>query len=125
MPKRQEIPKMTLYLLYLLKWSPKKSAPTVFFVALKKSNLNTLILTECVTFFTFLGVKDREFQKWPQNYCIFHSLQSGANFPEIAIGYGSPGMIGMIPDLHSLLKQPGPKLPLTPSNNALKKPVTI
>ena len=31
--------------------------PRVFLVALKKSNLNTLILTECVIFCTFLDVK--------------------------------------------------------------------
>ena len=31
------------------------------------------------------------FQKQPQNDCICRSLGSGANFPEIAIGYGSPG----------------------------------
>ena len=35
--------------------------------------------------------KGRAFQKWPQNYCTCLSLQSEANFPEIAIGYGSPG----------------------------------
>ena len=72
-------------------WSPKKSAPRVFLVALKKSNLNTHFWAECVTFCTFLDVKRREFQKWPQNYCTCCSLQFGVNFPEIAIGYGSPG----------------------------------
>ena len=36
--------------------------------------------------------KYRAFQKWPQNYCTCLSLQSGANFPEIAIVYGSPGI---------------------------------
>ena len=42
--------------------------------------------------------KGREFQKWPQNYCTCFSLQSGANFPEIAIGYGSPGSCPKLPD---------------------------
>ena len=40
----------------------------------------------------FFPICKKAFQKWPQNYCICHTLQSGANFPEIAIGYGSPGI---------------------------------
>ena len=36
--------------------SPKKSAPRVFLVALKRSKLNTLILAECVIFCIFLDV---------------------------------------------------------------------
>ena len=43
-------------------------------------------------FCTFLDVKRQGIQKWPQNNCTCLSLQSGANFPEIAIGYGSPGI---------------------------------
>ena len=74
-------------------WSAKKSAPRLFLVALKKCYLNTLSWAVCVIFCTFLDVKGRAFQKWPQNYCTCLSLQSGANFPEIAVGYGSPGII--------------------------------
>ena len=90
----------------------KKSTPRAFLVALKNSNLNTLILAECVIFCTFLDVKCRKFQKWPQNYCICHSLQSGANFPEIAIGYGSPGTeVKLLKGVFAALKPNGlPKL---------------
>ena len=48
-------------------------------------------------FVLFWMQKDRAFQKWPQNYSTCLSLQSGANFPEIAIGYGSPGINIYIP----------------------------
>ena len=92
---------MALHLPYLLKWGScrhfiglqKKSAPRVFLVALKKSRLSTLIFAECVIFCTFLNVKGQGISKMALNYCICHSLQSGASFPEIAIGYGSPGIL--------------------------------
>ena len=35
----------------------QKSVPRDFLVALKKSNLNTFILAECIIFCTFLDVK--------------------------------------------------------------------
>ena len=41
----------------------QKSAPGVFYVALKNSNFNTYFFAECVIFCTFLDVKRQGFSK--------------------------------------------------------------